>query len=94
MILSRDNNRRIVGGAVTDDANMTVEALRCDPITERLLIYVYPVTDTTPATLAESKIDADRINCATLTTDDANLNTSLLIVDSRNGYAFVDFIFE
>lgn len=37
-ILARDENRITVAGAVTDDANLEIKALRVDPTTKRLLV--------------------------------------------------------
>lgn len=37
-ILARDVNRTTVAGAVTDDANLEIKALRVDPTTKRLLV--------------------------------------------------------
>jgi hypothetical protein len=94
-MIKLDENRIAVGGAITDNANQDVAMLKCDPVTNRLLIEITPVVDSAPPTgLPNSVIDGNRVNTATGVTDDANLDTSLLIADNRNGYLYIDLIIE
>lgn len=94
-MLKRDENRVTVGGGVTDDSNKTVEPLRTDPVTGRLLIEIYGVTSTTPSTLKTVAYkDGNYANTGIAVTDDANSTVTPLIIDSRNNYLFVDLLIE
>lgn len=77
--------------ALAVDTNGVTQPLRCDPSTGRLLVEVTIVSSTSPATLpATLPRDQNRIPVAGGVTDDASQTITPLIVDSRNGYLFVD----
>jgi len=85
----RDENYEPTALAV--DTNGNTEPLRVDPVTGRLLIEIYIVSSTTPATLA-GKRDENRIPSGLAVTDDGT--PTPLIIDNRNGYLFVDLLRE
>lgn len=88
-----DNN--FTKTATASDGVTGIEPLRVDPVTSRLLVDIEVTTSTTPATLpAVGKIDDNYTKTATAVTDDANETITPVIIDSRSGYLFIDFILE
>jgi len=71
----------------------TTSPLEVDTSTGRLLVEIIAVSASTPSGVVRVN-DENRVAVALAVTDDVAATVSPLIVDSRNGYLFVDLLIE
>ena len=86
-----DDNRQKVGSAI--DTNNIVQSLRTDPVTGRLEIEIYISSDTVPGTVTRKR-DGNYVPVNAAVGDDATAAIIPLIIDTSNGYLFVDVLVE
>ena len=88
----RDENKATVGLAVTDDSAKTVEPVKMDTSTKRILASIN--NESPPATSNPTgKRDGNRMPTMYGVTDDAAQNVVPIATDS-NGYILVDLNIE
>jgi len=91
----RDENRIPVGLAVSDTDGETTLPLYLDSATNRLLIEIEVVTDNVGTLPAQPAIrDQNNVPVSLAVTDDANETPTPLLIDSRNGFLYLDVLIE
>ena len=94
-IAKRDENLVTSFLAVSDDDGVTPVDVGIDPVTNRLLIEITPVSDSSPATLPTvAPRDGNNVPVHLLVTDDASETITPFLIDSRNGLLYVDVLVE
>lgn len=78
---------------VWDSSNSTTAPIKVDPSTGRLLIDITIVSSTTPVLNGVKRDDNFVTTCAG-TADNAGASVMPLLIDSRNGYLWMDIVVE
>jgi hypothetical protein len=86
-----DENNEYVSLATADNAGQTPQALRVDPVTDRLLVEVYFLPEVS-RTLNGSNIDENNKTVDEVVDDNGVIRP--LLIDNRNGYLLIDLVVE
>jgi len=88
-----DDNHDYVAMAAEDNIGLLPVPLLVDPVTGRLLIVIYPTTDTVPV-LNTTKVDENHEPSSKAVTDNVATDIRTLLIDSQNGFLWCDVFIE
>lgn len=86
-----DENREYITLATADNAGQAPQALRVDPVTDRLLVEIHFLAEAS-RTLNSSDIDENNKTVDEVVDDNGVIRP--LLIDNRNGYLLIDLVVE